>query len=138
MDSSSCTQQHVKNRCVIFDNTFNLYRQLSHITKLLNYQLHSLCIIHHSISIAIITASAYILTIFDYGNVILYNTTSSYINKLNMFHNSIARCIFKIPKHSHTNIYQFLTTFYWLPVRYRILYKTLTIGTKSILTLLIT
>ena len=59
---------HVKNLGVIFDNTFNFCRQLSHITKLLNYQLHSLRLIRHSISIstATIIASAYILPLFDY------------------------------------------------------------------------
>ena len=40
---------HVKNLGVIFDNTFNFYRQLSHITKLLNYQLHLLRLIRHLI-----------------------------------------------------------------------------------------
>ena len=40
---------HVKNLGVIFDNTFNFYRQLSHMTKLLNYQLHSIRLIRHSI-----------------------------------------------------------------------------------------
>ena len=78
---------HVKNLGVIFYNTFNFYRQLSHITKLLNYQLHSLRIIRHSISIstATIIASAYILPLFNYCNVILYNTPSSYITKLKFF-----------------------------------------------------
>ena len=62
---------HVKNIGVIFDNTFKFYRQLSHITKLLNYQLYSLRLIRHSISIstATIIASAYILPLFDYRKV---------------------------------------------------------------------
>ena len=117
---------HVKNLGVIFDNTFNFYRQLSHITKLLNYQLHSLRLIRHSISIstATIIASAYILPLFDYCNFILYNTPSSYITKLQILQNSIARCIF--------NILSFLVKLHWLPVRHRILYKTLLLAHKAI------
>ena len=45
--------------------------------------------------------------------------------KLHIFQNSIARCIFNIPKYSHTHISQFLAKLHWLPVRHRILYKTL-------------
>ena len=125
---------HVKNLGVIFDNTFNFYRQLSHITKLLNNQLHSLRLIRHSISISTSTiiASAYILPLFDYCNFILYNTPSSYITKLQIVQNSIARCIFNIPKYSHTHISPFLVKLYWLPVRHRILYKTLLLAHKAI------
>ena len=50
---------HVKNIVVIFDNTLNFYRQnnnvMSHIIKPLNYQLHSLRLIRHSISISTTT-----------------------------------------------------------------------------------
>ena len=125
---------HVKNLGVIFDNTFNVYRQMSHITKLLNYQLHSLRLIRHSISIstATIIASAYILPLFDYCNFILYNTPSSYITKLQILQNSLARCIFNIPKYSHTHISPFLVKLHWLPVRHRILYKTLLLAHKAI------
>ena len=125
---------YVKNLGVIFDNTFNFYRQLSHITKLLNYQLHSLRLIRHSISIstATIIASAYILSLFDYCNFILYNTPSSYITKLQILQNSLARCIFNIPKYSHTHISPFLVKLHWLPVRHRILYKTLLLAHKAI------
>ena len=125
---------HVKNLGIIFDNTFNFYRQLSHITKLLNYQLHSLRLIRHSISIstATIIASAYILPLFDYCNFILYNTPSSYITKLQILQNSIARCIFNIPKYSHTHISPFLVKLHWLPVRHQIIYKTLLLAHKAI------
>ena len=127
---------HVKNIGVIFDNTFNFYRQLTHITKLLNYQLHSLRLIRHSISIstATIIASAYILPLFEYCNCILYNTLSSYITKLQILQNSIARYIgiFNIPKYSHTHISPFLVKLHWLPVRHRILYKTLLLAHKAI------
>ena len=76
------------------------YRQLSHITKLLNYQLRSLFFIRHSISISTTTIidSAYILPLFEYQNVILYNIPLSYIIKLQILQNYLARCIFKIPK----------------------------------------
>ena len=125
---------HVKNIGVIFDNTFNCYRQFSHIKKLLNHQLHSLHLIRHSISIytAIIIASAYILPLFDYCNFILYNTLSSYITKLHILQNSIARCIFNIPKYSHTHISPFLVKLHWLPVHHRILYETLLLAHKGI------
>ena len=111
----------------IYYYTFNFYRQLSHITKLLNYQLHSQCL-----STATIIASAYILPLFDYCNFILYNTPSSYITKLQILQNSIARCIFNIPKYSHTHISPFLVKLHWLPVRHRILYKTLLLAHKTI------
>ena len=59
----------------IIDNTLSFYRQLSHITKLLNYPLYSLSLIRHSISIstATIIVSASILLLFAYCNFILYN-----------------------------------------------------------------
>ena len=97
---------HVKNLGIIFDNTFNFYRQLSHITKLSTIVecIHSLRLIRHSISTATIITSAYTLPQFDYCNFILYNTPSSYITKLQILHNYIARCIFNIPTYSHTHI----------------------------------
>ena len=87
-----------------------IIRLLSHITKLLNYQLHSLRLIRHSISIstATIIASAYILPQFEYSNFIIYNIPSLYITKLQILQNSIARYIFNIPKYSHTHISPFL------------------------------
>ena len=125
---------HVKNRGIIFDNTFNFYRQLFNIIKLLNYQLHSLRLIRNSISIFTdtIIATAYILPLFDYCNVILYNTPSSYITKLQILQNSIARCIFNIPNYSHTHISPFLVKLHWLPVRHSILYKTILLAHKEI------
>ena len=104
------------------------------LTKVLNYQLHSLRLIRDSISIstATIIASAYILLLFDYCNFILYNTPSSYITKIQILKNSIARCIFNIPKYSHTHISPFLVKLHWLPVRHRILYKTLLLAHKAI------
>ena len=91
------------------------YRHLSHITKLLNYQLHLLRFIRHSISISIdtIIASTYILPLFDYCNFILYY-------------------IFNIPKYSHTHISPFLSKLNLPHVRNTILYKTIILVHKAI------
>ena len=76
--------QHILQNLSIFYNTFSLYRQLSHISNLLNYQLHSLRLICHSISIsnATIIASVYILPILDYCNVNIQETLIVFIYKL--------------------------------------------------------
>ena len=90
-DIISSTITTIHNWLTINSLVFNAIktrnRQLSHITKLLNYQLHSLRLIRLSISIstATIIASAYILPLVDYCNFILYNTPSSYITKLKFF-----------------------------------------------------
>ena len=73
-----------------------------------------------------------LLPLIDYCNFIIYNTPSSYITKLQILQNSIARCIFNIPKYSHTRYISIPSKLHWLPVRHRILYKTLLLAHKAI------
>ena len=56
----------------------------------------------------------------------------AYFTKLQIIQHSIARCIFNIPKYSHTHISTFLAKLHWLPVSHRILYKNLLLAHKAI------
>ena len=80
---------------VISDNTFSFlntqYFYFYH--EVTNYQIQLLRLIRPSISTSTdtIIASAYILPLFNYLNVIINNTRSSNITKLQILQNSIPK-----------------------------------------------
>ena len=93
--------------------------------------LHFLIILswHYLIRLIFVYLLLLLLTelILSFPDLIL-----SLLTKLQILQNSIERCIFNIPKYSHTHISQFLVKLHWLPVRHIILYKTLLLAHKAI------
>ena len=124
----------VRNLGVIFDTTLSFKNHISHTIKSIHYQIHQLRLIRKSISIdtAKLISSAYILPIFDYCNSLLLHLQSYQITRLQTLQNSLVRCIFKINHFSHDRISPLLIELHWLPIRQRILYKSLLLTHKAI------
>ena len=87
--------------------TFILYRKLSLVTKLLTYQLHSLCLIRYSIVISTPTviASNYIRNLHSTTESPSFTIHHIFLNYKVV---QISSYIFNIPKYSPTYISLFL------------------------------
>ena len=99
--------------------------------KTINYIHYALFVIQYQYPPLLLQ---FLLTSYLYSTTaILSFTIPLHFNcKLTILQNSIARCIFNIPKYSHTHISPFLDKLHWLPVRHRILYKNLLLDHKAI------
>ena len=108
--------------------------QISNMHKSIHYHLHSIRSIRNSIilSIAIIISSSYIFPLFDYCNNLLFNIPAYKLNKLQTRQNTVARCVFRLPRRSTDSIKPLLKQFHWLPIIYRIKYKLSLITHKVI------
>lgn len=73
---------------------------------------------------------AFVTSKVDYCNSLLYDLPAYQIAKLQKVQNAAARLIFKESRFCH--ITTLLRQFHWLPVHYRIIFKTLLIAFKAI------
>ena len=73
---------------------------------------------------------AFISSVLDYGNSLLYGTAQKHLNKLQILQNSSARLIDKLDKHDH--ISDTLKRLHWLPVKARIDFKILLLTWKAL------
>ena len=74
-------------------------------------------------------ASSLIGARLDYANAVLYGTSASNINRLQLVQNTVARVVTGLKKSDH--ISQKLRDLHWLPVRYRINFKTTVLTYKA-------
>ena len=70
------------------------------------------------------------LSRLDYANSVLYGASNSQIQRLQCVQNRVVKLIFKARKRHHVT--PLLQHLHWLPVRKRILFKTLTITYKCL------
>ena len=73
---------------------------------------------------------AFVTSKVDYCNSLLYDLPAYQIAKLQRVQNAAARLIFKESRFCHTTT--LLRQLHWLPVHYRIIFKTLLIAFKAI------
>mgnify|MGYP003417234206 FL=1 len=74
-------------------------------------------------------ASSLIGARLDYANAVLYGTSASNINCLQLVQNTVARVVTGLKKSDH--ISPTLRDLHWLPVRYRINFKTTVLTYKA-------
>jgi len=82
------------------------------------------------------TASTIVTSIvhskLDYCNTLYYNLPKSQTNRLQVFHNSLARAVVKAPKFCHVT--PILKSLHWLKINERIKYRLLSLTNKALTT----
>ena len=117
--------QHVRNPGFHIDTTLSLDFHLIRMHKSIHYHLHCLRLTRRSIPlpIAITIASSYTISLFEYGNSLLFNLPDYKLIKLQRLQNAVVRCVHLLLRRSPNSITPLLKQLHWLPVPYRIQYK---------------
>ncbi|XP_072039214.1 uncharacterized protein [Amphiura filiformis] len=105
-DSAMCMKPHITSLC----SGLNL--QLRNITRIRKYLDHNTC---H------LVVRALVLSRLDYGNALLFGSTSSDLQRLQRIQNWAAKLIHRAQKRDHATPY--LQELHWLPIRERITFK---------------
>jgi hypothetical protein len=122
----------VRNLGVIFDNELAMESHINQVISKGHFHLRNLSAIRTCIDIdtANIAAHAFITSVLDYGNSLLYGVNKSYLNKLQRLQNNAARIVTNTRKFDH--ITPILKVLHWLPIAARIEFKILLITWKAL------
>ena len=99
--------------------------QVSKLCQAAYYRLHIIhskgdCLTHHATELVV---HFLVISRLDYGNSLLYGLPDQLLDKLQRVQNAAARVMVKASRYHHVT--QIVETLRWLPVLYRIQYKTL-------------
>ena len=121
--SQHCHKQSVKNLGFTLDCHLTMNAHVSNISRTCYYELRRLASIRRFLtSTATATlVSAFVLSIIDYCNSLLFGSTNDVTSHLQRIQNYAARVIFRLPMSSSITIY--LKSLHWLPVKVRSTYK---------------
>ena len=124
-NSSIGPSSSAKNLGVIFDNNMNMEKQVSNICKSANFQLRNIGSIRKCLNdtAAAQLVHSLITSRLDYCNSLLGGIPDSQIERLQRVQNNAARIVARLKKFDH--ITPTLRSLHWLPVKYRIEFKTL-------------
>ena len=116
-------RQSVKNLGFILDCHLSMNAHVSNIPRTCYFELRRLASIHRFLtSTATATlVSAFVLSIIDYCNSLLFCSTHDVTSHLQRIQNYAARVILRLPKSSSITIP--LKSLHWLPVKVRSTYK---------------
>ena len=122
----------VRNLGVIFYSDFSFSKHVVSVCRSCFVGLRDLRRIrrHLTKSIAITVANALVSSRLDYCNSLFRSLSSRDLRKLQCVQNSLARIVTRSSKYSH--ITPVLRSLHWLPIKYRIQFKTATIIYKSL------
>ena len=124
-NSSIAPSSSAKNLGVIFDDKMNMEKQVSNICKSANFQLRNIGAIRNCLNdkAASQLVHSLITSRLDYCNSLLGGISDTQIERLQRVQNNAARIVAKLKKYDH--ISPTLQSLHWLPVKYRIEFKTL-------------
>ena len=122
-ESTIMPSSHVRNLGVLFDTNMTMSKQVSAIVSSANFQLRNLYRLRRFLDqdTRHQVVRALILSRLDYGNSLLYGTTSQELNRLQSIQNKSAKLIFSAARLDSPA--PLLHSLHWLPVRERILFK---------------
>ena len=120
----------VKNLGVLFDSSFSFSNHVSSICRRCYVGIRDLGRIRRSISkeAAILAANALVSSHLDYCNSLFRSLSAANTKRLQSLQNWMARIVCNKPRQSH--ISPVLKDLHWLPVKYRSIFKTMTIVFK--------
>ncbi len=115
----------VRNLGVVFDSAMCMESQITSLCSGLNLQLRNITRIRKYLDYDTchLVVRALVLSRLDYGNVLLFGSTSSDLQRLQRIQNWAAKLVHRARKHDHATPY--LKELHWLPVRERITFKTM-------------
>ena len=125
-NSSIAPSSSAKNLGVIFDDNMNMEKQISNICKSTNFQLRNIGSIRNCLNdtSASQLVHALITSRLDYCNSLLGGILpDTQIERLQRVQNNAAQIVARLKKFDH--IAPTLKSLHWLPVKYRIEFKTL-------------
>ena len=113
------------------DSNLTFNNHVASVAKSCYYHIRAFRHIRHMLTsdMAKTVASSLIGARLDYANAVLYGTSASNINRLQLVQNTVARVVTGLKKSDH--ISQTLRDLHWLPVRYRINFKTTVLTYKA-------
>ena len=121
-----------KNLGVTFDSCLTMDKHIKHVCKSTNFHLRNIGAIRNVLTDSSTEklVHALITSRLDYCNSLLSGIPDSQINKLQRLQNNAARIVRRIGKYDH--ISPTLQSLHWLPVKQRIVFKTLLITYKAL------
>ena len=122
--------EKVRNLGVIFDSSFSFSSHVSSICQRCFVGIRDLGRIRRYVTTdcAILLANALVSSHLDYCNSIFRSVSASDLKRLQSIQNSIARIVAKKSRQSH--ITPVLKHLHWLPIKFRSIFKTLTLVYK--------
>ena len=122
----------VQDLGLLLDSNMNFNAHISKLCSLSLYSLHNIRHIRKYLNPEAAKALVIALVIgrLDYCNSLFYGLPAVEINKLQHIQNAAARLISNIPR--LTCISPVLVELHWLPVKYRIIFKTILLTYKSL------
>jgi len=133
-DISIAPISSVKNLGVVFDKHLSFHEHITKISQACFFHIRDLRRIRPYLSLATATTigAALVQSKLDYCNSLLLNLPDCEIDRLQFVQNSLARAIYRCSKYSHVT--PILKALHWLKVKERIVYKTVSLTYKSIVT----
>ena len=122
----------VRNLGVFFDKNFTFSEHVSSIRKSCFVHLRDLRWIRRFLPkpVAIVLANALVSSRLDYCNSLFRSLSCNNLHRLQCIQNSLARIVTNTNKFCH--ITPILKSLHWLPIKYRIIFKTCTLVFKYI------
>ena len=122
-----------KNLGVTFDKNFNFRQHISQTCRCCFYHIRDLRRIRRYMSFSVAkTIATTCCSRLDYCNSLLHNIAIKDFTKLQRVHYCLARVVTRSPRFSRS--VPLLKSLHWLPVRYRIIFKTCTITYQALST----
>ena len=117
---------------VWLDNTLDMKKFISDRCRIASLKLYNIRKIKKYLCRESLTKhiNALVLSHLDYSNALLFGLPDSIIRPLQNIQNSAARLILGLSKFEH--ITQALQQLHWLPIRYRIQFKIMTVVYKAV------
>ncbi len=123
---------NTKNLGIIFDTEMNLHKHINYVCKRGYYHVRDLFELRKFLSETDTktAAHAFVTSIMDYGNSLLYGASVASIDKLQVLQNTAVRAVRKKRKLDH--ISEDRVKIHWLPIEARIKFKILLMTWKCI------
>ena len=114
----------VRNLGIIFDSDFTFRKHVSSVVSSGFYYIRDLCRIrkHLPKAAAVTLANALVSSRLDYCNSLFYGISSGQLRRLQSVQNTLCRIVTGTSRYA--SVTPALMKLHWLPVRYRIIFKT--------------
>ncbi|KAL6458600.1 hypothetical protein MHYP_G00320720 [Metynnis hypsauchen] len=129
---SVASNTSVKNLGVVIDADLSFDAHITNITRTAFLHLRNIAKLRNALTLqdAEKLVHAFITSRLDYCNALLSGCPSKSLNKLQLVQNAAARVLTRTRKFDH--ISPVLSALHWLPVKFRIDYKTLLLTYKAL------
>ena len=124
----------VRNLGVVFDKHLSFHEHITKVSQACFFHIRDLRRIrpYLTLDVAATIGAALVQSKLDYCNSLFLNLPGCEIDRLQFVQNSLARAVFRSTKYSHVT--PILKSLHWLKVKERIVYKTVSLTYKSIIT----